>query len=486
MSKVKVRFAPSPTGHLHIGGARTALFNYLYAKKMGGSFLVRIEDTDLERSSKESEEVIIRDLNWLGIHWDEGIEVGGEHGPYRSMERLDLYQPYVDQLMAEGKAYECYCSPEELEAEREALMAAGDLPRYMGRCRHLTSEQKQQYKAEGRKAVIRFRVPEDQTIVVEDQIRGRVEFDSNGIGDFVIVKSDKAPTYNFAVTIDDYLMKITDVIRGDEHLSNTPRQVLIYEALDFEKPNFAHVSLILGKDRKKMSKRHGSTWVEQYRAAGYLPAAIVNFLALLGWSPEGEEEFFSIEELEKLFTLDRVSKNPAIFDTDKLNFMNAKYIKEMSSKGLTDLAVPYLIEAGFIAEEDVKNKFEWLEKVVKTAQADLSYVAQITEHVGIFFKDIVELENEEAEEVIKLDHVKDLLTVFKTKVEEAEEITQDFAKTTFKAIQKETGIKGKNLFMPVRVALTGQCHGPDMGEILEVLGKEGIHARIDYTMNNIL
>ncbi|CDF58917.1 glutamate--tRNA ligase [Thermobrachium celere] len=482
----RVRFAPSPTGHLHIGGARTALFNYLYAKKTGGKFLLRIEDTDLNRSTEESEKVIIEGLKWLGIHWDEGIEVGGEHGPYRSTERVHIYNPYVQRLLDEGKAYLCYCSEEELEKEREEALKRGEMPRYSGKCRNLTKEDRERLEKEGRKPVVRFRVPENELIVVDDLVRGRVEFNSNDIGDFIIVKSDGIPVYNFAVTIDDYLMKITTVIRGEEHLSNTPRQILIYKALGFDIPKFAHVSLILGKDRTKMSKRHGSTWVEQYRDAGYLPEAIINFLALLGWSPEGEEEIFSMEELEKMFDINRVSKNPAVFDIDKLNHINGIYIRNANIDRIVDLAIPHLINGGFITEEFAKSNREWITKVVETVRGGLSYVGEIVNHVGIFFGEEVKLENEEAQEVLKQEHVPALLDEFKNILLETEVVTIENAKDIMNEVKKRTGAKGKALFMPIRVAVTGQVHGPELVNILEILGKDMLIKRIEYVKQNLL
>ena len=476
--KVKVRFAPSPTGHLHIGGARTALFNYLYAKKMGGSFLLRIEDTDLERSTVESEEVLIEGLKWLGINWDEGIEVGGKTGPYRSTERIDIYKPYIEKLISEGNAYYCYCTQEELEAERQGLTAKGEMPRYLGRCRNITPEQKIKYEQEGRKPSIRFRVPENKIIKVNDVVRNIVEFESNGIGDFIIVKSDGIPVYNFAVVIDDYLMKITHVIRGEEHLSNTPRQLLIYEALGFDIPVFAHVSLILGKDRTKMSKRHGSTWVEQYMEAGYLPEAIINFLALMGWSPGEEREIFSIKDLEQIFSLERVSKNPAVFDIDKLNWMNGQYIKKASIEKITQMSIPHLQKAGFIKENE-EIDMEWLQKVVEVVRDELAYVGEISEKVAIFFDDNVEPKDAEAEEVIKMEHVSNLVKAFKRKVVETQAVDEEFAKNVFKQIQNETGIKGKNLYMPIRVALTGQVHGPELVEIISIIGREKLIKRLE-------
>lgn len=477
----KVRFAPSPTGHLHIGGARTALFNYLEAKSKGGTFLLRIEDTDSARSTKESEDVIIEDLRWLGMDWNEGIDVGGDYGPYRCSERADIYEKYLKALLDQGKAYKCYCTAQETEAEREKQRASGEMPRYVGKCSNLSAEQIEAYEAEGRKPTVRFRVPLDKDIVINDEVRGEVVFESNGVGDFIIAKADGTPVYNFAVTIDDHLMEITTIIRGEEHLSNTPRQVLIYEAFGWETPKFAHVSLILGEDRSKMSKRHGSTHVDQYRSKGYLPEAIINFLALLGWSPEGEEEIFTMKELEELFTIDRVSRNPAVFDVKKLNWINGQYIRASDLDYITKLCIPYLLEDGLMTDEDVENRYDWIKMIVSATRGNLDYLAQITDHVGIFVNETVEFEDDKARAVLdpELEHVPLVLKSFKEKVEAADQIDLDFAKTVFKAVQKDTGIRGKNLFMTVRVALTGQSHGPEMPDTIQILGKEGIIKRID-------
>lgn len=478
--EVRTRFAPSPTGHLHIGGARTALFNYLFAKKHGGKFILRIEDTDLERSSIESEKVIIESLKWLGIEWDEGVDVGGPYGPYRSTERVDIYKKYVDVLFEKGYAYYCYCTEEELEAQRQELLAKGQMPRYLGKCRNLTEEQKRRFAQEGRKPTVRFKVPEGVKIVVRDLVRGDVEFMSDDIGDFVIVKSDGIPTYNFAVVIDDHLMKISHVIRGEEHLSNTPRQILIYNALGFELPQFAHVSLILGKDRTKMSKRHGSTWVEQYKDQGYLKEGLINFLALLGWSPPEDKEIFDMEYLIENFSLDRVSKNPAIFDIDKLNYINSQHIKLKSLDELTQMCIPYFVEAGYIKENEAQSKFEWLKKIVKSVYEGLDYLSQIKDRVDIFFNNEVKIEEDEAKEVLKWEHVKDLINVFENKMTQLNDLSPEAIKLLFKEIQKETGYKGKNLFMPIRVVLTGKTHGPELVEIIEIVGKENILKRLEF------
>lgn len=477
---VRVRFAPSPTGNLHIGGARTALFNYIFAKQNNGSFILRMEDTDLKRSSAESEKIIMDGLRWLGIDWDEGVDKGGDFGPYRSMERLDIYKEFTQKLLEEGKAYYCCCTQEELEKQREDLIKEGKMPRYTGKCRDLNLN-KEDVEKEGREFVIRFKVPENETIVVEDLIRGKVEFDSNGIGDFVIVKSDGIPVYNFAVAIDDSLMEISHIIRGEEHLSNTPRQVMINKALGFENPKFAHVSLILGKDRTKMSKRHGSTWVEQYKNEGYLPEAIINFLALLGWSPEGEEEIFSLEELIKYFSFDRVAKNPAVFDMEKLKWMNSSYIRNSNPERITDMAIPYLVEAGFITEAESKENYQWLKKVIEVVKDSVSTISEIPSHADIFFKKELEVENDEAEEVLKQEHLLELFDSLEKYLDESgEEIEESEAKSICKKVQKETGVKGKKLFMPIRVLLTGKTHGPEIPLVFSLMGKTAVKKRIDF------
>ncbi|MGA9173388.1 MAG: glutamate--tRNA ligase, partial [Thermoactinomyces sp.] len=391
MARVRTRYAPSPTGHLHIGGARTALFSYLQAKKNGGDFIVRIEDTDTERNVPGADEKQMAMLKWLGIEWDESVDVGGPYGPYRCMERIDIYNRYIDQLLEEGKAYLSYATQEEIEKEREEQLARGETPKYSGWDRDLTPEERARFEAEGRVPSVRFRVPEGKTIVFDDAIRGTVKFESDGIGDFVIRRPDGRPTYNFAVVIDDALMKMTHIIRGEEHLSNTPKQILIYEALGFEVPQFAHIPLILNAEGKKMSKRDESIiqFIDQYKELGYLPEAIINFIALLGWSPEGEEEIFSIDELIQLFSLDRVSKAPAIFDTGKLKWMNGQYIKKAPLERIVELAIPYLEKAGRLAAPLAPEQKEWVTRLVALYQEQLEYVEQIVELTDLFFQDEV-------------------------------------------------------------------------------------------------
>ncbi|MEG6512630.1 glutamate--tRNA ligase [Desulforamulus ruminis] len=475
---VRVRFAPSPTGPLHIGGARSALFNWLFARHHGGQFVVRIEDTDLERSSRESEENILNALRWLGMDWDEGIEVGGPNAPYRQTERLEIYRGLARKLLEQGHAYPCYCSEEDLAAEREMLMAKGELPRYLGRCRELCPEDRAKLEAEGRRPVLRFRVPENKIVTVNDRVRGQVEFDCNGIGDFIIMKSDNIPTYNFAVVVDDHHMEITHVVRAEEHLSNTPRQLLIYEALGWKTPEFAHISLILGKDRSKMSKRHGATSIEQYQQLGYLPEALVNFLGLLGWSPGGEEEIFTTQQMIELFSLDKVSKSPAVFDLDKLNWLNGNYIRQCPVDRLAQMAIPYLKEAGYLQGEVGPEKLEWLTQVVAIASKYISYMQEITQHVDIFFKDQVPPVDEEAKQVLTEEHIPLVMNTTIKLVEEAEELTEASVKALLKAVGKQTGLKGKMIFMPVRVALTGRIHGPELHQIIPVFGKERTIARL--------
>lgn len=483
MSAVRVRFAPSPTGPFHIGGARSALFNWLFARRYGGTFIVRIEDTDLERSSRQWEENILAALRWLGLDWDEGVEVGGPNGPYRQTERLDLYRKFAGQLLREGRAYRCYCTEEELAAEREALMAKGEMPRYLGRCRSLTPEDCARLESEGRRPVVRFRVPEDRVIQVSDLVRGEVSFECEGIGDYIIVKSDGIPTYNFAVVVDDHTMAVSHVIRAEEHLPNTPRQVLLYEALGWEMPQFAHVSLILGKDRSKMSKRHGATAIETYQEKGYLPEALVNFLALLGWSPGGEEEIFPLAQLQQQFSLDRVAKSPAVFDLDKLNWLNGHYIRESDLDRITALAVPYLEKAGYISTPLTPEKYEWVKLIVATTRKYLGCLEEITEHVKIFFEDPVEITEEEARAVMTGEKVPAVLTALKEKIAARGPLTDAGAKLALKEVGKEVGVKGPQIFMPVRVALTGNTHGPDLDKIMAILGQEGVIKRLEQALN---
>lgn len=480
--KLKVRFAPSPTGPFHIGGARSALFNWLVARHADGTFLVRIEDTDLKRSTKESEENIKDSLKWLGMNWDEGIDVGGQHGPYRQTERLDLYKKEVQRLLDEGKAYYCYCSAEELEKSRKAQLDAGKTPIYDEHCRHLTEEEKAKYEAEGRKPVVRLKVRKDGVFAFDDMVRGHVEFQAAGVGDFIIMKSDGIPVYNFAVVIDDAFMEVTHVIRAEEHLSNTPRQLAIYEALGYKPPKFGHISLILGEDHKKMSKRHGATSVTEYRNMGYLPEAVVNYLALLGWTPKGEQEIFTEEELIKQFSMKRVSSNDAVFDINKLNWINFQYMKKLDADQLYDLIVPFLVKAGYVDAAVSEEKKDWLKKVIWFMKDHIYFAGQAAEELRFFFEDMPALTDEAVLAVMKEETSGKLLKAFIEDLKALETFDQAEIKKCFNACMKAQGIKGKAAYEPTRIALTGVTQGPGMFEMMELFGREKTMDRLEAAL----
>ena len=480
--KLKVRFAPSPTGPFHIGGARSALFNWLVARHADGTFLVRIEDTDLKRSTKESEENIKDSLKWLGMNWDEGIDVGGPHGPYRQTERLDLYKKEVQRLLDEGKAYYCYCSAEELEKSRKAQLDAGKTPIYDEHCRHLTEEEKARYEAEGRKPVVRLKVRKDGVFAFDDMVRGHVEFQAAGVGDFIIMKSDGIPVYNFAVVIDDAFMEVTHVIRAEEHLSNTPRQLAIYEALGYKTPKFGHISLILGEDHKKMSKRHGATSVTEYRNMGYLPEAVVNYLALLGWTPKGEQEIFTEEELIKQFSMKRVSSNDAVFDINKLNWINFQYMKKLDADQLYDLIFPFLVKAGYVEESVTEEKKAWLKKVIWFMKDHIYFAGQAADELRFFFEDMPALTDEAILSIMKAETSGKLLKAFIEDLKALETFDQAEIKKCFNACMKAQGIKGKAAYEPTRIALTGVTQGPGMFEMMELFGREKTMDRLEAAL----
>ncbi|MNH92439.1 Glutamate--tRNA ligase [compost metagenome] len=479
MTDVRVRYAPSPTGHLHIGNARTALFNYLFARNLGGKFIIRIEDTDVKRNIEGGEESQLKYLKWLGINWDESIDVGGDYGPYRQTERLDIYRQYWQELLDKGLAYRCYCTEEELEQEREEQIAKGETPRYSGRHRDLTEEQQKAFEAEGRVASIRFRVPENKTYTFDDLVKGPISFESNISGDFVIVKKDGIPTYNFAVVLDDYLMKISHVLRGEDHISNTPRQLMIYEAFGWEPPKFGHMTLIVGENHKKLSKRDESViqFIEQYDQLGYLPEAMFNFIALLGWSPEGEEEIFSQEELISIFDANRLSKSPAVFDTNKLAHINNTYIKNSDPERIAALAIPQLQKASRLPAELTDEQLSWAKSLVALYQEQMTSASDIVQLSELFFRTHLELDAEAAV-ILSEPQVPEVLQAFLSKVEQAAEFSAASMAVLIKEVQKETGYKGKQLFMPIRVALTGQMHGRDLNQTIYLLGKDRVLDRL--------
>ncbi|WP_379136786.1 glutamate--tRNA ligase [Paenibacillus sp. sgz500958] len=477
--EVRVRYAPSPTGHLHIGNARTALFNYLFARNQGGKFIIRIEDTDVKRNVAGGEESQLKYLKWLGMDWDESVDVGGEYGPYRQTERLDLYRIYWQDLLDRGLAYRCYCTEEELEAEREEQTARGETPRYSGKHRNLTEEQRLAYEKEGRVASIRFRVPEDRTYTFNDIVKGTISFQTKEMGDFVIVKKDGIPTYNYAVAVDDHLMKISHVLRGEDHISNTPRQLMIYEAHEWEPPLFGHMTLIVGENHKKLSKRDESViqFIEQYDGLGYLPEAMFNFISLLGWSPEGEEEIFSKDELISIFTSDRLSKSPAVFDTNKLAHLNNHYIKNADPARVAALAIPHLQKAGRLPAQLNAEEQTWAESLVALYQEQMTSASNIVELSELFFRSHLELEAEAAQ-ILAESQVPEVLSAFLAKVEATDEFTAANMAVLIKEVQKETGHKGKALFMPIRVALTGQTHGRDLNITIALLGRSRVIERL--------
>ncbi|MBC6308865.1 glutamate--tRNA ligase [Listeria sp. FSL L7-1582] len=478
--KVRVRYAPSPTGHLHIGNARTALFNYLFARHNDGDFVIRIEDTDLKRNIENGESSQLENLAWLGMDWDEGVDKGGKYGPYRQSERQDLYNPLIEQIVAEGKAYKCYCTAEELEAEREEQKANSMMPRYSGKCRHLTNEQRAEKEAQGLEPSIRYAVQPGKTYTFNDMVKGDVSFESDGIGDFVIVKKDGIPTYNFAVAIDDYLMEMTHVLRGDDHISNTPKQLMIYEAFGWEPPVFGHMTLIVNESKRKLSKRDESIiqFIEQYKDLGYLPDALFNFVAMLGWSPEGEEEIFSKDEFIKIFDPKRLSKSPALFDTHKLTWVNNQYVKKLDLDQVVNLSLPHLVKAGVVSATADADELAWVRKLVALYHEQMSYGAEIVELSAMFFTDDVAFDAEE-KEVLAGEQVPEVLAAFKEEMATIEPFAADEVKAAIKRVQKATGAKGKGLFMPIRIAVTGEMHGPELPQSIEVLGREKVVNRLE-------
>jgi nondiscriminating glutamyl-tRNA synthetase len=478
-SDIRVRYAPSPTGHLHIGNSRTAIFNYLFARHHGGKFIIRIEDTDVKRNVAGGEQNQLTYLRWLGVDWDESVDIGGSYGPYRQTERLDIYAKYTDQLLEQGDAYYCYCTEEELEAEREAQMARGEMPRYSGKCRSLSESDRQALAAEGREASIRFIVKPGREYEFEDLVKGSIRFTSDEMGDFVIVKKDGIPTYNYAVVIDDHEMKISHVLRGEDHVSNTPRQLMIYEALGWEPPIFGHMTLIVNEQRKKLSKRDESIiqFIEQYEALGYLPETLFNFITLLGWSPEGEEEIFSRDEFIRIFDTARLSRSPAVFDTEKLRWMNNHYIKKADPQRIVDLCVPHMQKAGYLPIELNVEQQQYAYDLVTLYQEQLTCAADIVEAAAMFFRDVPPLGEDEAA-VLAEPQVPTVLASLHSAVEQSDEWTPEAIGSLLKAVQTDTGVKGKGLFMPIRVALTGQMHGRDLNRTLHLLGKETVTSRL--------
>jgi nondiscriminating glutamyl-tRNA synthetase len=460
---MRVRFAPSPTGQLHVGNARTALFNWLLARGAGGTFILRIEDTDVERSTRESEAAIERDLRWLGLDWDEGPDIGGAHGPYRQSERLHLYQSYATELLSAGAAYYCFCSTAQLDAERQEALANGRPARYAGTCRKLSRGQAEARIADGERPAIRFRVPEERDVVFTDAVRGDVRFQTDVIGDPVIVRADGTPAYNFAVVVDDALMEVTHVVRGEDHISNTPRQILLYEALGFTPPTFAHLSLVMGPDHSPLSKRHGATSVAEFRGKGYLPEALVNYLALIGWSPGGGDELLPIDELSRRFSLEAVGHSAGVFDEEKLAWANRHYLKMADPVRLAELALPYFNEAGLTMTPDARG-LEFLASAISMASASVDRLSQVPPRMALLFDydAAATLADEPLLGEMRSEGARAVVGALAEELAAAPRLDREKFREIANRVKARTSLKGKALFHPIRVVLTGRAEGPEL------------------------
>ncbi|MBI2027048.1 MAG: glutamate--tRNA ligase [Deltaproteobacteria bacterium] len=468
----RFRYAPSPTGVLHVGNARTAIFNWLLARHYSSKLILRIEDTDKERSTPESEKAIIEDLKWLGLDWDEGPDVGGDCGPYRQSQRSSLYEEHQKLLLEKKAAYECFCTPDELKKTREELLSLGKMPKYNGKCLNLSPKHIQELKDQKKPFVIRFYVKPGPPVVVDDIVRGTVKFEREVIGDFVIFRSDGGPTYQLACVVDDSLMKITHVIRGDDHLSNTPKQILMNDAFGFTSPKFGHLPMVLGADRKKLSKRHGACSVGEYKQQGYVSSAFLNFLVLLGWSCETSEEILNTERLIKEFSEDRLSSSPSIFETNKLDWMNGQYIRQLSLEEFYRLERPFLEKDLALSQVDES----WLKQVLKVLQTSVAKLTDVTDQLQIFLKDKFLIEDDVIKETAKdLDFKKVLIALSKI-LEDNPDIDFDDLK---KQLQNETSLKGKKLFHPLRYAMTGRKNGPELALVMPLLPKNELKLRVD-------
>jgi glutamyl-tRNA synthetase len=478
-TKVRVRFAPSPTGHLHVGGARTALFNWLFARNKGGTFVLRIEDTDVERSTEESYRSVLEAMKWLGLDWDEGPAIGGDYGPYLQSERKDLYREWAERLVSEGKAYVCFCTPEELARKREELKKQGKDIKYDRQCRDLSPEEVKRLRDEGKPHVMRFKTPLGGETGVHDLVKGDVTFSNTTLDDFVIMKSDGFPTYNFAAVVDDALMKITHVIRGDDHLSNTPKQIVLYEALGVPAPAFAHVPMIMGPDKGRLSKRHGATSIGQFKQDGYLPEALVNYLALLSWAFDGATDLFTVEDLKRKFSLEKVSSTPAVFDYPKLQWMNGEYMKQRSIGDRVDLVVPHLERAGLVKSPLDDDTRSFVEKVVEVVGERLKVGEQIVDLAGFFFKDEVEYDPAAAEKFLRPLHVGPAFKILEERLRALEEFDETTIDPVMRGLVSEMGLKARDLFQPVRIALTGSRKSPGLFEVMVILGKDKTLERLE-------
>ena len=468
---MRVRFAPSPSGLLHVGNARTALFNWLLARGQRGTFILRIEDTDTKRSTRESEAAILQDLRWLGLDWDEGPDVGGAHGPYRQSERFHLYQSYATELMHNDRAYYCFCSATDLEEERQAAAAEGR-PAKRCPCGRLSTEQAQARITAGERPAIRFRVADDHDVIFQDVVRGDVRFPIDVIGDPIIVRADGAPAYNFAVVIDDALMEVTHVVRGEDHISNTPRQILLYEALGFSPPAFAHLAMVLGPDHTPLSKRHGATSVSEFRARGYLPEALVNYLARIGWSPGEDDELLPVDELARRFSLERVGHSAGVFDEEKLAWANRHYLKMADSLRIAELALPYFTHAGLEMTPD-RRGLEFLASAMAMATASVDRLDQVPARLAVVFEYHAEkaLADPQLRDEMSGDGPQQVVRALAQELARAPRLDRERFRSVAGDVKTRTGLKGKQLFHPIRVALTAQTEGPELDLVVPAIDR---------------
>ena len=482
--QVRVRMAPSPTGPLHVGGARTALFNWLFARHHGGAFILRIEDTDVTRSTEENVHSILRSLRWLGLEWDEGPEIGGPYGPYFQMQRLDSYREALSRLLESEAAYYCYCTPEELEAERAAARASHTAYRYSRRCRSLTAAQRAAFEAQGRRPVVRFKMPDEGQTSFHDLIRGEITFENRELDDLVIVKSDGIPTYNFAAVVDDATMLISHVIRGEDHIANTPKQILIYQALGWPVPAFAHLPMILGPDRSKLSKRHGATSLTDYAEAGYLPEAMMNFLALLGWSYDDKQEIFSKQELIEYFQLERVGKTGAIFNIEKLDWMNGYYLRQMSIDDLVVRAVPFLQRAGLLPPDPLSEEtYQHVRRVLTLVQERVKRLGELPELTQFFFEEQLSYDPTLlVSKGMEPRQTRAALEAALGAIAAVEPFAAEPLEATLRPLATELGLKAGQLFGSLRVAITGRTVAPPLFQTMDVLGRTLTLRRIEQAI----
>lgn len=478
MTSPRVRFAPSPTGYLHVGGARTALFNWLYARHNGGIFVLRIEDTDVERSSWEMVAGILDGMKWLGLDWDEGPEVGGPHGPYFQSERLERYREAAARLVAAGRAYYCYCNPDDLKAKREAAEQAGQSWSYDRACAMLSNEEISDREAAGAPRAIRFRMPDGAT-AYDDVVHGRIEFDNSVLEDFVVLRSDRYPTYHLSVVVDDIDMGITDVVRGDDHISNTPKQVLLYEALGAPVPRFAHVPLILGPDKRRLSKRHGATSVMEYERQGFLPEAMFNFLALLGWSPGNDRELFTREELVTAFSLDGISSSNAVFNPEKLEWFNSQHIARLTGDEITPRIEPVLREMGLWDDALRGERREWFHRVIEILKPRAKKLPDLAEQGRYFFTDPAEYDEAAVKKHLAAPGLAVHVAAWRETLAGVDPFSPAAIEAALRACAESQGIKAATLIHATRVAVTGQGVSPGVFDVVALVGRDRVVARLD-------